>query len=319
MKTVRLAALLSAALALVPQGLLAQVQAPARVRPPAQAFAPGSAVAAPAEPGAIPLYGDRTPGSAKSETWIRAMAELTVRNVSRPTLTPVLPARGKATGAAVIVAPGGGFMALSMTREGWNVARALADRGIAAFVLKYRLLPTPVDEAQSRLYIGKRIMAATRGGEPLRHAEATADGLAALALVRRDAARWGVDPARVGMIGFSAGAITALDVVKSAADPAQGPAFFGYVYGPQQAVAVPAEAPPMFNALAFDDPLFAFAGSPLSQAWRSARRPVELHVYQTGQHGFGLGWPGTSNALLADEFVAWLSMQGFLKQAEHKQ
>jgi len=319
MKTVRLTSLVAAALALAPQAAPAQVQAPARVRPPTQAFAPGSPIPAPLEPDAIPLYGEQTPGSAASEIWSRAMAELTVRNVTHPTLTPVLPARGKATGAAVIVAPGGGFMALSMTREGFAVAQALAERGITAFVLKYRLLPTPADEQQARLFLGRRIMEATHGGAPLANPDATADGQAALALVRRNAARWGVDPARVGMIGFSAGAMTALEVVKASADPVQGPAFFGYIYGPQDAIAVPAGAPPMFDAFAFDDPLFPFKDAAIAQAWRSARRPVELHVYQTGQHGFGLGWTGTSNALLTDEFVAWLSMQGFLKQADHKQ
>ena len=74
--------------------------------------------------------------------------DLAVRNVTRPTITPVLPDPAKATGAAVVVAPGGAFMLLAMDHEGWAVAHALADRGIAAFVLKYRLNPTPADEAE---------------------------------------------------------------------------------------------------------------------------------------------------------------------------
>lgn len=95
---------------------------------------------APAEPGALPLYGTDTPGTPASENWARAGgSDYVVRNVTRPTLTPVLPDPAKAIGAAVIVAPGGAFMLLSMDREGWKVAHALADRGIAAFVLKYRL------------------------------------------------------------------------------------------------------------------------------------------------------------------------------------
>jgi acetyl esterase/lipase len=99
--------------------------------------------AAPAEPNAIPLYGDKTPGSTSTEIWSLNGTWLGVRNVTRPTLTPVLPNPKKATGAAVIVAPGGAFMLLAMGHEGWNVAKALADRGIAAFVLKYRLRTMP--------------------------------------------------------------------------------------------------------------------------------------------------------------------------------
>jgi hypothetical protein len=107
----------------------------------------------------MPLYGDATPGTASSEIWSRAGGvDYVVRNVTRPTLTPVLPDPAKATGAAVVVAPGGAFMLLAMDHEGWNVARALADRGIAAFVLKYRLLPTPKDEGEAGPFMMKQMM-----------------------------------------------------------------------------------------------------------------------------------------------------------------
>jgi hypothetical protein len=115
---------------------------------------------APAEPGALPLYGADTPGTPASENWARAGAsDMVVRNVTRPTLTPVLPDPAKAAGAAVIVAPSGAFMLLSMDHEGWKVAHALADRGIAAFVLKYRLLSTPADDAQAGPYMMHTMMA----------------------------------------------------------------------------------------------------------------------------------------------------------------
>jgi hypothetical protein len=114
---------------------------------------------APAEPGAIPLYGKDTPGTASTEIWGRmGPRNFMVRNVTRPTLTPFLPKPGKANGAAVIVAPGGAFMGLAITHEGWDVARALADRGITAFVLKYRLIRTPADDAEAGKFMGQMMM-----------------------------------------------------------------------------------------------------------------------------------------------------------------
>lgn len=307
-----------AALVLAPvNAALAQPSAPQAIPPEvmAQIAKPPKVIPAPAEPNAIPLYGARTPGKAKTENWSQEGDNVVVRNVTRPTLTPVLPDPAKATGAAVIVAPGGGFMALSTETEGYQVARALANRGIAAFVLKYRLVPTPADEAEARLFSIRRLMAAlsnpASGGEALRNPESTEDGLAALQLVRSNAAKWGIDPARVGMTGFSAGAMTALATALVPQAEAR-PAFIGYVYGPQNAVSVPADAPPMFDAIALDDPLFPSKGFPIVEGWIKAKRPVELHAYGRGGHGFGLGHQGTTPALLMDEFVAWLSMQGFL-------
>ena len=98
---------------------------------------------APAEPNAIPLGTGKVEGQTAPETWFRQWGDPMARNISTATLTPFLPKAGKANGAAIIVAPGGGFRWLSMGNEGWEVAQALADRGIAAFVLKYRLQPTP--------------------------------------------------------------------------------------------------------------------------------------------------------------------------------
>src|SRR5687767_12400070 len=98
---------------------------------------------APAEPNAIPLGTGGVEGQKAPETWFRQWGDPMARNISTATLTPFLPKPGKGNGAAVIVAPGGGFRWLSMGNEGWEVAQALADKGIAAFVLKYRLQPTP--------------------------------------------------------------------------------------------------------------------------------------------------------------------------------
>ncbi|WP_068072389.1 alpha/beta hydrolase [Novosphingobium lentum] len=290
---------------------LAVMTSPVSAQAPQYVPPPSEPIAAPADPDAIPLYGANTMGSAASENWVLFMgSDHAVRNVTRPTLTPVLPDPAKATGAAVIVAPGGAFMMLAMDHEGWNVAHALADRGIAAFVLKYRLLPTPRGEAESQKFMLDRMMQGLKdpaAAPTLQNADATADALAAIALVRSGAARWHIDPARVGMIGFSAGAMTTLNAVLTA-KPGEGPDFAGYIYGPQAHVTVPASAPPLFDAIALDDPLFPAIGFPIVADWHAAKKPVELHAYQAGSHGFGLGVPGTTTTLLTEEFVAWLAM-----------
>ncbi len=277
-------------------------------------------MAAPVEPDAIPLYGNKTPGNAATETWGKMGSIAMVRNVTRPTLTPVLPNPAKATGTAVIVAPGGAFMGLAIEHEGWRVARALADRGIAAFVLKYRLIETPRDEPEASRFIGSMMMkeiANPMEGALLKQSFAPTDAHAALGLVRANAAKWRIDPARVGIIGFSAGAMTSRRVAIDL-PPAERPAFVGYIYGPQDVEAVPADAPPLFDAIALDDNLFASKGFPIAAAWLAAKRPVEIHGYQTGSHGFGLGQPGATNSFMIDQFVAWLSMQGFLKPGAKK-
>lgn len=275
--------------------------------------------AAPAEPGAIPLYGDKTPGTAASEVWSSmGPGSLGVRNVTRPTLTPVLPKPGKGNGAAVIVAPGGAFMMLAMEHEGWEVARALADRGIAAFVLKYRLVETPKDNAEAMRFVGQTMMkeiGKPMEGALIKQTKAPEDARAALAMVRANAAKWKIDPARVGIIGFSAGAMTSRRAALDG-DPAGRPAFVGYIYGPQDAEPVPADAPPLFNAIAMDDSLFPSKGFPIAAAWHAAKRPVETHAYQSGNHGFGLGQPGSTNALLIDQFVTWLAQNKFLTPAK---
>lgn len=283
---------------------------------PAAKAAPASPlvrIASPAEPDAIALYPD-APRSKSPEIWNKLFGQALVRNVTRPTLTPFLPDPAKATGAAVIVAPGGGFKMLSMDNEGWNVARWLADHGVAAFVLKYRLNTTPEDETDFGAEVMAMFKAAAAGrGQPIdvREPLATEDALAALKLVRANAVKWGVDPERTGMIGFSAGAMTTLNAVTTS-KPGEGPSFFGYIYGPMGEIAVPKDAPPMFAALAMDDDLFGGQGFGIVDAWNKAGRGVELHVYEKGGHGFGIGKTGTTTPLLMDQFAAWLGARGIL-------
>jgi acetyl esterase/lipase len=296
---------------------LAQAQQAKTSSPPIPAF---TRIAAPTDAAAIPLYASLAPGDEgrkEPEVWDLMQGKRVVRNVVRPTITPVLPAPDTATGAAVVVVPGGGFQFVAMDAEGWPTARWLARHGIAAFVLKYRLNESPADEAAFMRDIVANLgpmMSSKDRTLGLIDSRATADALQALKLVREGAARWKVDPARVGMIGFSAGAIATLDAA-IAPDAAARPAFFGYIYGPMAASDIPSDAPPMFAAIALDDPLFARQGFGIIESWRSARRPVELHAYEAGGHGFGTGKPGTTTTMLLHEFLAWLQARGLLSNS----
>ena len=279
--------------------------------------APMTVMEAPAEPNAIPLGTGGVVGSTGPETWFHQYGDTFVRNVTTATLTPVLPEPGKANGAAVIVTPGGGFMFLSMSNEGWEVAQALADRGVAAFVLKYRTRPTPTDLGDFEREMNAMFSGA--GSRPPRPAmtpsanpfvDQVEDATAAFALIRSRATEWGVDPERLGMVGFSAGAATTMaTTLYSDARPA----FIAPIYGAMDAVEVPADAPPMFVVLAADDPLFANRGFGIVEAWRAAERPVEFHLYQDGGHGFGLGNPGKTSLGWFDVFMQWVDLNGFLK------
>ena len=265
----------------------------------------------PAEPNAILLNTGTVPGM-PPEAWERFLGQVTVRNVSQASLTPFLPKRSKATGAAVIVLPGGGFYGLSIVAEGSVVARYLADRGIAAFVLKYRLNLTPAKAEEQMAFITAQMMAAAKSGGlkfPV-PPQSFEDGQAALRLVRDRAAEWRVDPKRVGMLGFSAGAILTLST--TLAQALEKPDFVGLIYPPMDPVEVPPAAPPLFIGIAADDPLFGGKGYGLAESWTRARRPVELHAYQKGGHGFGMGAPGNTATNWAPGFVEWLRMNGLM-------
>ena len=275
-------------------------------------------IPAPAQPDAITLDTGVLPGAAAPESWHRQYGSVFARNVTVATLTPVLPPAAKATGAAVIVAPGGGFRTLSMDNEGWAVARALADKGVAAFVLKYRLNQTPADMAGFERSMAEMFSAtAKRPPAPqdpaIAHAPQIADARAAFALVRARAKGWHVDPDRVGMLGFSAGAMLTMAATLHGQDAK--PAFIANIYGPVSAMAavVPADAPPLFVALAADDPFFANAGFGLIDSWRGAKRPVEFHLYEQGGHGFGMYQKTTTSTGWFDAFTRWLGMHGYLK------
>ncbi|MBT1706115.1 alpha/beta hydrolase, partial [Chryseosolibacter indicus] len=254
---------------------------------------------APAEPNAIPLGTGRVEGQTAPETWFRQWGDPMARNISTATLTPFLPKPGKANGAAVIVAPGGGFRWLSMSNEGWEVAQALADKGIAAFVLKYRLQPTPESLEGFKESMKQMFAAVTPPSDGSKDAvrptlprmdlsNQLADAEAAYAMIVKRAKEWGVDTARLGMIGFSAGA--GLTMHATLNSKSMKLHFIGPIYGGMGPVEVPKNAPPMFNVIATDD--FLFRGQfGVIYSWYKAGRPVEFHLYQNGGHGFGLGNP----------------------------
>jgi acetyl esterase/lipase len=241
--------------------------------------------------------------------------DVSVWNVSQPSLTLFVPPRDKANGSAVIVAPGGGFWFLAWKHEGTEVAQRLAEEGFTAFVLRYRTDPMPDDpdafKRESLAKLMKLITHAKEGGVPntvfAGEKLAAADAAEAIRLVRRRAAEWGVDPKRVGFVGFSAGGITAANV--STLDPTGRPDFVGIIYGALHNP-VPADAPPAFIATSADDGLLQAAAIPMFQAWQAAGRPVELHLFEKGGHGWGMTVKGLTSDHWFDEFVWWLQSRG---------
>lgn len=272
----------------------------------------------PSQPDAIELGTGPLPGAKNPESWHEQYGSRFARNVTVATLTPFLPDPAKAGGAAVVVAPGGGFRTLSMENEGWNVARALAEKGVAAFVLKYRLNQTPADMPGFEKSMREMFSGTARPPRPDPEkamaglAPQIADARAAFALIRKRSAEWHVDPNRIGMVGFSAGAMLTMATTLAGEDAK--PAFIGNIYGPLAPVTVPADAPPLFIALAADDPFFGNGGYGLIESWRAAKRPVEFHLYEQGGHGFGMYPKETTSTGWFDAFVRWLGMHGMLKQ-----
>ena len=281
---------------------------------------------APDEPNAIPLNTGGVDDQPASESWFRQWGDPMARNITEATLTPFLPDPEKANGAAVIVAPGGGFMWLSMGNEGWEVAQALADQGIAAFVLKYRLHPTAetLDDFKAFMERPRTPPAPSEDGEEAAPAprrpqrdlsNQLEDAEAAYTMIVERAQEWGVDTDRIGMIGFSAGA--GLTMHSTLNSEKMKLAFIGPIYGGMGPVDVPADAPPMFSAIASDD--FLFGGQfGVVKSWFDAGIPVEFHLYQNGGHGFGLGNPDRTSNRWFDAFVHWLDVNDFMEASARK-
>jgi acetyl esterase/lipase len=252
---------------------------------------------------AVRLWDGVAPGSA---SWVHEEmigAGGMVRNVVVPTLTPVLP--DQPTDRAVIVAPGGALHFLSIDNEGFAVAEFLRDAGYAAFVLKYRVIPTPVDEAEFGVALRDAFMTGLdkigRTVLPM----AAADAARAVEAVRADGYR------HVSMIGFSAGGRVTADAVF--AEGSARPDAAGIIYLPSwDKPRVDPTAPPLFLLAAADDPLGVGGMHELHRAWVEAKVPVELHLFEKGGHGFGYGVRGGDLPIghWPDLFLAWLDQQG---------
>jgi acetyl esterase/lipase len=257
-----------------------------------------------ARPQVVNIWPGAAPGS---EHWTQKETTLddtpigtVVLNVVTPTLTAYLPERAKATGAGVIIAPGGAFVALAVGLEGNSVARWLQERGVAAFVLKYRV----VEKRGEGIPAGMNMDEVGKYG--------IADGIQALKVVRRHAAEWGVSPDRVGLLGFSAGAMVTSGALLQQ-DAAARPSFAAMIYGGPFGVmpAIPAKLPPMFLAWAQDDPLALQPVVKFHDALRASGHKPEVHIFSAGGHGFGMRKQGTSSDHWIDAFYYWLEAQGF--------
>jgi len=237
--------------------------------------------------------------------------ELTISNVHKPSITPYLPAEGKATGAAVIVAPGGGHSILCVTHEGSNVAEWLAEHGIAAFVLKYRL-------------------AKEEGSSYTVDDHAVADMQRAIRLVRSRASEWHIRPEALGVMGFSAGGeVCAISSMKfrpasnddpDSVDPldrmSDRPDFQALIYPGRSNRIVPfAESPPAFLAASANDrPDISEGLTKVYLDFKAAKVPVELHLYSSGGHGFGYR-PGKTSpeSQWILRFEDWLKERKFVR------
>lgn len=277
-----------------------------------------AAIALPAHAQTFNIWPGVAPGSERA-TQVETVSKFpggafeVVRNVTRPTLEVFAPEPGTATGAAVIVAPGGGFRYLTTQAEGSDVARALAAKGVTAFVLKYRTIETPAEDAAHwRDFFIFMAGAARSNGtfnldEP--SVQGTADGVQALQVVRQRAAEFHIDPTRVGMIGFSAGA-KVTEGVLTTADPAARPAFAALIYGAAfNDAPLPANLPPVFLAVAGDDKLAAPTVLNFYLAAIKGGMQPELHIYAKGGHGFGMNHQGTSSDNWINDLLNWLQVQ----------
>lgn len=239
----------------------------------------------------------------------------TVSNVSQPSLIVYQPEESKSNGTAMIIAPGGGFHLLSIDNEGNNVAKWCVKNGITAFVLKYRLVPTgedPDKEFSEKLKNGQEEM----DREMAPYIElAKADALAAIAYVRANAEKYNIKTDKIGIIGFSAGGTLAAAAGLEYTSEANRPDFIAPIYGALHVLdltKIPAKPMPLFLAVASDD-LFGFQNQAIDiyKTWNAAKVPAEIHIYEKGNHGFGMRKLNLPSDHWIETFRVWMKSNGF--------
>jgi acetyl esterase/lipase len=241
-----------------------------------------------------------------------------VGNVSEPTITIYTPPKEKANGTAVVVAPGGGYSILAIEHEGTQVCEWLNSLGVTAALLKYRVPKRPGQTPDNLAMIQ--------------------DAQRAITLLRSKQTELGIDPTRVGMLGFSAGghltACTALTKKRlyEPADKADGvfshePNFAILVYPAyltdkdgklKPEFEVKPDSPPMFFAHSSDDPVTSEGSAALYMALTKNKVPAELHLYVGGGHGYGMRKTGNPSASWPDRAADWLKARGLLEKAKSK-
>lgn len=262
----------------------------------------------------VPIWPGPVPGSeslAYEETEIKNPQDGTRRiaNVTHPTLSVHLPDASAANGTGIVICPGGGFRWLSIDHEGIDLAKRLNSLGVAAFVLKYRVMRTGDDGEKDTATMAERRKTIV----PM----AVADGEQAMRTVRAHAAEWGIATNRIGIIGFSAGGRVAAEVAVHH-EEASRPNFSALIYGGTPAdVTPPANAAPLFLAQAGDDKSVPPLENTVRiyEAWLKAGVPVEMHMYARGGHGFGTRKRGLPVETWTERFFEWLGSQGLLKSA----
>jgi acetyl esterase/lipase len=268
-------------------------------------------------PKVINLWPGVAPGSEQwkqTETTLGSGPMQRIVNVTTPTVTAYLPAPAKATGTAVIIAPGGGFIFLGTDTH--EVAEWLAARGLAAFVLKYRTAPLQGEnEAQLNQSGGARFGAQLRDHALIAEdgKYGIADGIQAIKVVRAHAAEWGISPDRIVFMGFSAGGmITELTAVQP--EVSARPNYAAPIYGaPFPVPSIPKDVPPFFMEMAQDDTLAGPQIVAFYDALKAAGYKPEFHIYSSGGHGWGMHKQGKSSDHWIDDFYYWLEAQGLTR------
>lgn len=273
------------------------------------------------------LYDGPAPGS---EDWdweeyryVDENGEEYYTNIKDPEIVAFFPPKEIATGAAMIVCPGGSFRVNYFTKEGANEARWLAEHGVTSFVLKYRLIHFARNEEEA-FYEPKGEPAPVYTPEEQKQFDAyrnaalglyNDDGRAAVAYVRSHAAEWGIDPDRIGLLGFSAGGMLVSDVALHHT-PESSPNLVAPIYGaafmlPEK---LPEDAAPLFVAAPEFDLFRGLTGIDMVKAWRDAGIPAEAHYFACDSHGFGY-YPDRERPsyVWIDLLYAFMKKTGFIK------